>query len=51
MRRALAIIGAAVLLVIAGCSLSGATPVPPEPFSDFVVTSPVASTAARTSCT
>jgi hypothetical protein len=38
MRRALAIIGAAVLLMITGCSLNGATPVPPEPFSDFVVT-------------
>jgi hypothetical protein len=38
MRRALAIIGAAVLLVIAGCSLSGPVAVPSEPFGDFVVT-------------
>ena len=37
MRRPLAIIGAAVLLVLTGCSLVGPVAVPSEPFSDFVV--------------
>ncbi len=37
MRRALAIMGAAVLLVITGCSLTGPVAVPSEPFGDFVV--------------
>ena len=37
MRRALAIMGAAVLLVITGCSLTGPGAVPSEPFGDFVV--------------
>ena len=37
MRRALAIMGAAVLLVITGCSLTGPVAVPSEPFGGFVV--------------
>jgi len=37
MWRALAIIGATALLVIAGCSLSDPVAVPSEPFGDFVV--------------
>jgi hypothetical protein len=37
MRRALAIIGAAALLVLTGCSLIGPVAVPSEPFGDFVV--------------
>jgi hypothetical protein len=37
MRRPLAIIGAAVLLVLTGCSLVGPLAVPSEPFGDFVV--------------
>ena len=37
MRRALSIIGAAVLLVLTGCSLVGPVAVPSEPFGDFVV--------------
>jgi len=37
MRRALAIIGAAALLVLTGCSLIGPLAVPSEPFGDFVV--------------
>jgi len=37
MRRPLAIMGAAILLVITGCSLTGPVAVPSEPFGDFVV--------------
>jgi hypothetical protein len=37
MRRALAIIGAAVLLILTGCSLVDRVAVPSEPFGDFAV--------------
>jgi hypothetical protein len=37
MRRALAVIGAAVLLVLTGCALVDQVAVPSEPFGDFAV--------------
>jgi hypothetical protein len=50
MRRALAVIGAAVLLVLTGCSLVDQVAVPSDHLVILRWVSSVASTAARTSC-